>query len=510
MDSSISIRPGVGILGLFPAMNYRAWYALAELVDNAIDSYLTNKVALQVAEGPEYVLRIVIRVEGDGAGLITVWDNAAGISEKNYRRAFVTAVPPIESAGLSQFGIGMKSASCWFAKQWRVTTSALGEPVRRRVDFDVPRIIAEEDDTLTIQASPAKESEHGTEIRLWSLHKPPQTQTIGKMRKHLASIYREYLRHGDVIIEFNGQRVQYEEPEILVAPYYKDESGSPREWSKTIDFALPTGERIRGHVGLRATGSTKFAGLALLRHGRLILGSDDEAYRPSQIFGQANSYAYQRLFGELHLDDFEVSHTKDAFIWGDREAPFLERLRAEIDLDPLPMLRQAEGYRARRPTPDLIAAATRAVDTAARAVINSQPIISSQVVEVTDPAPLPTSAQTSTQLDGGKRQLELSVRGRPWIVSIEMINDPSASEWLEITDRPAATMANRELGIRVSLSHPFTRRFGGPHPDQMNGLVRVATALAIAEITAREAGLREAGTIRRNVNELLANALSED
>jgi hypothetical protein len=109
--AAVNIRPGVGILGLFPAMNYKAWYALGELVDNAIDSYLMHKDRLRSSDGDGYQLRVVVDVDGSNDSMIRVWDNAAGIDSENYERAFVTADPPIESAGLSEFGIGMKSAS---------------------------------------------------------------------------------------------------------------------------------------------------------------------------------------------------------------------------------------------------------------------------------------------------------------------------------------------------------------------------------------------------------------
>src|SRR5690349_10872773 len=145
MTSAINIRPGVGILGLFPHMNYQPWFALGELVDNALASYLANKDALRQTDGHGYQLRVVIDIEPDGSE-IRIWDNAAGISTEDYGRAFVTAEPPHDATGLSQFGIGMKSASCWFAKRWTVRTTALGETVERSVSFDVPRIVREQID----------------------------------------------------------------------------------------------------------------------------------------------------------------------------------------------------------------------------------------------------------------------------------------------------------------------------------------------------------------------------
>ena len=57
------------------------------------------------------------------------------------------------------------------------------------------------------------------------------------------------------------------------------------------------------------------------------------------VFGHSNSYRYQRLFGELHLDGFEVSHTKDGFRWDENEQPFLELLREYLDSGDVPLLK---------------------------------------------------------------------------------------------------------------------------------------------------------------------------
>src|SRR5690348_12902662 len=75
--TSINIRPGVAILGLFPNMNYSAWFALGELVDNSISSYLKNKSRLRRQEGKDYSLRVVIEISNADQGSIRVWDNAA-------------------------------------------------------------------------------------------------------------------------------------------------------------------------------------------------------------------------------------------------------------------------------------------------------------------------------------------------------------------------------------------------------------------------------------------------
>src|SRR5207247_10447915 len=101
-------------------------------------------------------------------------------------------------------------------------------------------------------------------------------------------------------------------------------------------------------AALRETGSTSGAGFELYRRGRLIQGSADEGYRPEMIFGRSNSFTYQRLFGELQLEGFDVSHTKDGFRWDEHEDVFLEYLKEELNKPPLRLLDQAEGYRVGR------------------------------------------------------------------------------------------------------------------------------------------------------------------
>lgn len=505
MNETVNIRPGVGVLGLFPAMNYKAWYALGELVDNALDSYLTHRKRLKQVEGSGFRLRIVITVESIDGGFIRVWDNAAGIDAANYHRAFVTADPPTDTAGLSEFGIGLKSASSWFAREWRVTSTALGESTKRTIDFDIPRIVKDQVDELIARSEAAARDTHYTEVRLWNLYRPPQAQTIGKMRRHLASMYRQFLRKGEVIIEFNGEWLTYEEPKLLKSPPWDAPGEPPVLWRKPIRFSLSTGEEVTGWAGLREKGSTKYAGFALFRKGRLIVGSDDETYRPSEIFLGSNSFRYQRLVGELSLDSFDVAHTKDAFVWKEREQEFIDKLKAALivggDLD---LLRQADNYRAKEASKDFVDEATKAVGRTAVAIRSAQPLIAAQV----GAAP---SAEAATRFssDGsvGQRVLELDVKGRVWRVTIDLTNDPAATEWLEITDRPSPGSDLRVLGIRLSLSHPFTQRYGGASAEDLEPMIRLGVGLAIAEVTARSAGVSRAGTVRRNLNELLLNVL---
>lgn len=202
----------------------------------------------------------------------------------------------------------------------------IGESEEKTVHFDISQIVEDNLEELTVESRSSQPNTHFTEIILSNLHRPPQGRTIGKIREHLASIYRVFIRDGLLELRFGDEGLSYSQPRILCAPFHEKTSETPRLWRKEIDFDFGIGLRARGFAALRERASTSHAGFALFRRNRLIQGSADEGYRPKLIFGNPNSYTYQRLFGELHLEGFNVSHTKDGFQWDENEEPFLELL----------------------------------------------------------------------------------------------------------------------------------------------------------------------------------------
>src|SRR5882724_8575256 len=147
---SVDIRPGVTILSVLRHLNYKPWFALAEFVDNALQSCIANEVALKKAEGPKYRLLVEVELDLTGEPRITIRDNAAGIGVADYARAFRPAAIPTDTKGLSEFGMGMKSAACWFAPRWSVRTKALGEEVERTIRFDITKIIGDNISALSV------------------------------------------------------------------------------------------------------------------------------------------------------------------------------------------------------------------------------------------------------------------------------------------------------------------------------------------------------------------------
>lgn len=276
---------------------------------------------------------------------------------------------------------------------------------------------------------------------------------------------------------------------------------------KNISFTFGENFKVNGFAAIRAVGNTSEAGFSLFRRGRVIQGSADETYRPSYIFGNSNSYRFQRLFGEFHIDGIDVSHTKDGFRWGEFEQTFLQILRDKLDSDDLPLLRQAEGYRVRGNNSKLFSIIEKAVSSSVEEMRIGLPlsipnILDSDLVD----APVETVVCKSQIMN---KIFDISFRDQKWSVCIEISNEFSSSEWLALSDTGRIGDEIRRLHIRMSMSHPLMIQFAQKDGDVSEAVFRLGAALAIAEVLARDCGVSKAGTIRRNVNEILRNVFSK-
>jgi hypothetical protein len=505
-ENTVNIRPGVSMLSVLRHLNYKSWFALAEFVDNSVQSYLSDRTRLQALHGKDFKLCIKISIDPTPPARITIRDNAGGIKLNDFPRAFRPAAIPPDRSGLSEFGMGMKSAACWFAPQWSVRTKALGDPLGRLVRFDVAQIVNDQIEELEITSQPIDQDWHFTEVTLENLYHVPVKKTIGKIKEHLADIYRVFIREGWLELKLGNDPLVPEEPTILYASYAKAPQESPRLWRKEIDFDLGGEQRVKGFAALREPGNYARTGFALFRRGRLIQGSGDEGYKPDMIFGQHGSFRSLRLFGELHLDGFEVSHTKDGFRWDENEQPFLDLLKEHLDDSEMPLLRQADNYRALAARADRERAAKEAVGRTADILAEELP---DTIEVVADHAPVETQ---HTELPStptlASREVTLGFKGETWRIRIELSDDPSEGDWLSLSDVVPSASSERLIEIRVSYTHPFMMRFASRGGEDLEVMLRMAAALALAEALARNNGVKMAGTVRRNFNEILRDALS--
>lgn len=339
---SIALQPSV--YNTFRALNNTVALTLSEYVDNSVQSFLNNKERL-IESNTGYVFNITIDVDQKGNQII-ICDNAAGIDFENYLRAFEPANIPLDNTKLNEFGMGMKTASVWLADKWSVKTKALGETVERYTEFDIHKVIAENKEELIVQETTKSKNSHYTEIVLSELsHNAPSAYQMDKIRRHLSSIYRVFLRTGEINIYINGEPLEAPEFEILEAPFYKENNGENILWKKEIDFKLGK-YKAKGFVAILKSIQNNANGLVLLRRGRVIVGGDDDRFFPPSLFGTAGNFRYKRLFGELELEGFNVTFNKNGFS-GDSENlnNLIDALRDELRDPNFNLLTQADNYR---------------------------------------------------------------------------------------------------------------------------------------------------------------------
>ncbi len=137
-------------------------------------------------------------------------------------------------------------------------------------------------------------------------------------------MYREDLTAGIVVLKWQSSALKWEDydKKLLVA---KDGTKYRKEFEFDVDS-----KHVYGWIGILARGSRAEAGFSILHANRVVRGWP-ESWRPESLYGQiqgSNDLVNQRLVGEIHLDDFEVSHTKDDILWmGDEEYEVERQLR---------------------------------------------------------------------------------------------------------------------------------------------------------------------------------------
>lgn len=505
-DNKVNIRPNVSMLSVLRFLEYETWFALAEFVDNAIASFQANEHRLKELHGNDFKLEVTIEIN-DAENRIIIRDNAAGIDEINYPRAFRAAEIPTDTSGLSEFGMGMKSASCWFSDYWVVRTTALGEPFEKTVKFDMNKIFEDKIEELEFESVPTDSNRHYTVIELTNVQKIPRRKGLGKVKSHLSSIYREFIREGLLKLTVEGEVLSYTEPKILNVPRYDDPKGTSVSWKKEIDFSIDNGLRsVRGFVAIREKASTSEAGLALFRRGRVIEGSFDNGFRPEFIFGNPNSFRYQRVFGELHLEGFDVSFTKKGVQWDENLDIFLKLLKEDISHSSFPLLQQAEQYRVRA-TEKEYKAAKRALDETVDDLEKKAPHAVAEVINSFPRVEESEQEELKPTVKTHHREFEIRFNKENWKISIELSYDPSLKELIEVGDSFIREKANdeslRQIGIRLSLTHPFMVEYAGADTNKIEPVLRIAAAIGLAEVIAKRSKI--VGDVRRNFNELISH-----
>ena len=64
------------------------------------------------------------------------------------------------------------------------------------------------------------------------------TSGVGKVKDHLRSIYREFIRKRILKLTLNGEELVFNDPKVLNAPKHDEPNGEPILWRKEINFDI--------------------------------------------------------------------------------------------------------------------------------------------------------------------------------------------------------------------------------------------------------------------------------
>jgi len=403
-------------------LSYTHWHALAEFVDNSTQAYFNNKDELDARlaeEGETLEVRITYDRDTDE---LRITDNSIGMSYPELEHALKIGKPPADTSGRSQYGMGMKTAACWLGDAWEIVTKRLGEEIEHRVLIDVSRVAAG-DNTLEYRSVVKPPDAHYTYITVKKLHNKIYGRTIAKIKDFLRSMYRVDLREGHLRLWFQDQELVWEDETIFL----QKQDGT--KYKRNFEFEV-NGKRVFGWFGILGEGrrGRANAGFSILRRGRVVRGHP-AAWRPEDIYGPGgrNDLINQRLVGEIHLDDFSVSHTKDDIQWEDDEEEQVEAKLNEECSDFTAIIRaqgNKKGKDSRGPTPVEVQTATDEL----REEMESKEFVDS--ITIYDAPPPEVVAESNAQLVAKATEHEpnLTLRIGDYICKIFISDDYSIND----------------------------------------------------------------------------------
>ena len=512
-NKRINIRPTTSVYATYKNIKYRPWTAVAEFVDNSTQSYYSNKSKLKTLPTWDGLdVEILYDRNSSRGDQLTITDNAFGMNFEDFKRAIILDSPP-KRATRSEFGMGLKTAACWFGTKWSVESTELGSSIKYKAEVDVELLRKYKNEEIIVEEKACDPTEHGTVITIWELNRKLAPRQIGKTKEQIAGMYRVDLRRGDISIFYNGEALEYTDPPVLVEEL---PDGTKKKWKEKIKFNIPhEGKeyRVKGFIALREEGSTSSAGFTLMRRGRVIVGGYDDTYRPEEKKEKSNSFVYQRLFGEIELNNWPVTQTKDAFDWySGLEDKLIDELK-EICRD---YINKAKTYRKPKKI-EVKTSLDEVVNKFEKAGVIDSPRTTSvkrkvaKEIETSRDVDL-SATQNSDEgirIEGSNsRSISYKIGGRRCVVNFVLKTDNPSANWINIKQSQAS---EGEYIIEWNIKHPFFK----PYIDDPAFLAFMETftfAFVLSEIEAYKTcvdGKISPSTIRMKMNDYLKSIIKE-
>ena len=425
-------------------LSYTHWHALAEFVDNSTQAYFNFKTELDTRLREEGE-RLEVRITYDrNANELCITDNSIGMSYGDLERALKIGRPPLNTSGRSQYGMGMKTAACWLGGEWEIVTKRLGKNTEHRVLIDVSKV-ASGDNTLDYRTIRKPKKSHYTYITIRKLHTKMFGRTIGKIKSFLRSMYRVDLREDKLRLWFQDEELNWEDETIFL------EKPDGEQYRREFRFKVYE-KGVHGWFGILGEGrrGRSNAGFSILRRGRVVRGHP-EAWRPEEIFGIGgrNDLINQRLVGEVHLDDFSVSHTKDDIQWENDEEEKVESKLKDECADYTAVIRawgkRGKGGDTRGPTDVEVQVATDEL----REEMQSKEFVDSITIDDAPPPEVVAAANAQLVAKAAQYEPDLALRIGEYVCKIFISSEYSVNDPYYVHE-----ITKENMVVLVNQNHP--------------------------------------------------------
>ncbi|WP_233592123.1 hypothetical protein [Corallococcus sp. AB011P] len=216
------------------------------------------------------------------------------------------------------------------------------------------------------------------------------------------------------------------------------------------------------------------------------------------------------MIGEMFVEGFDVSHTKDGIQWGGYEDELLDKIWRQINSPDCPLLDQANGYRARKTADQLpkdfganaLADASEAIADAGTSKAISEVAATPPAAEVDQVSPPP---EPKAVLQQREHVLVLPWEGSSIRVVLQLVQDQAADFFVAAVEKSATS--EEVLTVRLNLDHRFSIAFINDNEQALQPILRILAALALSERMARKSGISHTSIVRSGANKIL-NALS--
>ncbi len=461
--AEIDIEVKQGILETYSHYPYSAPQVFAEFIDNAIQSAEDNKNTLLRLD-PEYILKVSIKIEWEikpdnevRAKRIVIEDNAAGMTLEKFSEAFKSADSSAFRKGMNEFGMGMKVAACWLGNKWSVESKSLSEEEVHIIDINVIEVSQNNIKHLPSKDEHIPNHPHGTKLTInaWD-DSQIKKEDEDSIKEGIASIYRYFIRRGEIQIYVNDDLLEFHDYDVLVAPSYLDPDGPDIEWSKTVDVDDGTGKyRATGFIALLREMDDKKRGVVIMRNHRVVMGFAPEGRTIGKDFmGQPGSSKYRRVFGEIEISGYSVAFGKNQILDTRQLEALMKIVAGKLYIDGVSLLTQAAKFRKKpkqTPKPSTPNPSPAPSSSPVPTQVPPKPVPD---VPASGPKPVPTppSKPAGTLLPLSSVFKFGGVEWKYNMVETSEIDDLFAND--------ASRKDEHILGCRINTKHPFFKAYG--------------------------------------------------